>query len=408
MSVTNHDRAILDSVEQYLVAGISLKHWWEDRGSRGEYEERFDLERTLNRAANSYGFFGRAVVQDQAVPIMGNVQDMLYDRRKAPAAMAEQDTDWTRQQLREFVLRYFMRVSSFRRPEAAVSDGSTAVANWLDRINWGTTPQVVREGFGFSQQYYKTMDGEVGKFSDTSAIVDMREVGLKYEWIVLKVRIFNFSVPMRPLGDGGPELVFNLDEESYVVVSREFILDREKSAPGILGEYGVGYAFIKNLKPGFLAFGPGEFEMAIQLIQFHISESGDINVHMVFVVNRPEQIANVVLDPIAWSFRVADVLSLGMLSPVLSPISAAISRLPLRFGVFDPVYSYISLMNFVTMGQAREKLLISREQLDKRFLVQHFAQHYETLASALFTWRQMSDWLDASTLPRWVATGRSS
>lgn len=408
MSLTKEDQAVLDVVEQYLAAGLALKRWWDDPGRDRRFDKRFAMERSLNRTANSYGFFGRATVQDMTVPLMGNVQDMLYDRIKAPAQLAYQDTDCTKQQLREFVLRYFMRVSSFRRPEAIVSDGTNTVPPWLERISWCESPEVVREGFGFSQLYYKTKDGTVGKFSDTSAVVDMRDIGRTYEWIVLKVRIFNFSVPTRPFGESGPEMVFNLNEESYVVVSSDFIVDRERPAAGILGDYGIGYAFIKSPKQGFLAFGPGEFAMAIQLIQFRISESGDINVHMVFVVNRPDQVANIVIDPLSWVLRWADLMSLGLASPVLNPLRNALSKLPLRFGSFDPVYSYIGLMNFLTMGQAEEKLCISRDQLHKRFLAQHFMQHYETLAGALFTWRQMSNWLDPSTLPRWVITGRSS
>jgi len=407
-ALTREDRAILETVEQYLAAGLALKNWWKDAGLRGQKERTFTLERSFNRATSSYGFFSQAQVQDRTVAIMGNVQDMLFDRAKIPSHLARQDTEWTRQQLREFVLRYFMRVSSFRAPETAVDDDGSAVSSWLSRISWCPTPDVVREGFGFSQLYYKTVAGEVGKFSDTSAIIDMREIGDKYEWIVLKVRIFNFSVPARPFGASGPELLFNLDEESYLVVSRDFILDRDRPAPGTLAEYGVGYAFIKSPKPEFLAFGPGEFAMAIELIEFQLAESGDIQVHMVFVVNRPEAIANLTLDPVGWTLRLANFLSLGIASPLLNPLRTAVSRLPLRLGTFDPVYSYIGLMKLLTDGLSEEKLCISKEQLDKRFLLQHFLQHYQTLAGALFTWRQIPDWLDSAALPRWVVTGRSS
>jgi hypothetical protein len=408
MSLTGEDRSILNIVEQYLQAGRALKSWWNNAELEGKQEQEFELERSLNRATRSRGFFGHALVQEQTVAIMGSVQDMLFDRVKIPADLARKDTEWTRQQLREFVLRYFMRVSSFRAPEAAVCDDEPAVSSWLSGISWCAAPEIVREGFGFSQLYYKTVGGEVGKFSDTSAIVDMREIGDKYEWIVLKVRIFNFSVPTRPFGAAGPELVFNLDEESYLVVSRDFILDQDRPAPDVLGAYGVGYAFIKSPKPGFLVFGPGEFAMAIELIEFRIAESGDISVHVVFVVNRPEAITNMPVDPVDWSFRLADRLSLGMATPLLNPLRAVMLRLRLRLGTFDPVYSYIGLMNLLTDGQSEEKLCISREQLDKRFLLQHFVQHYETMAGALFTWRQISDWLDSSALPRWVVTGRSS
>ena len=406
--LTKEDQSILNTVDQYLAGGRALKRWWKDAEKRGSFDQRFELERTLNRPSNSYGFFSHATVEGVDVPIMGNVQDMLLDRPKAPAQMEHEEIEWTRAQLREFVLRYFMRVSSFHGPEAVVSGNTGTTSAWLKRLSWCDTPQDDREGFGFSQLYYKTTAGEIGKFLDTSAIVDMREIGGKYEWIVLKVRIFNFSVPTRPFGETGPEVLLNLDEESYVVVSSDFILDQERPAPGILGEYGIGYAFIKSQKPGFLAFGPGEFAMAMQLIQFQITESGDINVHMPFVVNRPTKVANLPIDPVDWALRLADLLSLGLAAPVLNPVRAALSRLPLRLGTVDPVYSYIDLLNFLTNGQSRKSLCISKEQLSKKFLVQHFLQHYGTLSGALFTWRQIPDWLDSSKLPQWVVTGRSS
>jgi hypothetical protein len=175
-----------------------------------------------------------------------------------------------------------------------------------------------------------------------------------------------------------------------------------------MAEYGIGYAFIKSPKPEFLAFGPGEFAMAIELIEFRVGESGDIYVRTVFVVNRPEAIASLTLDPVNWAIRLLDFWSFGISSPVLHRLRIALSHLPLRLGTVDPVYSYIRLMNLLTDGQAQEKLCISRDQLDKRFLLQHFVQHYETLAGALFTWRQIPDWLDTPALPRWVVTGRSS
>lgn len=408
VALTDEDRVILDTVEHYLADGLALHRWWQDAGTLGRHEQRFELQRSFNRASSSYGFFDHAVVQDREEPIMGNVQDMMFDRTKAPAQVAREDVEWSRCQLREFVLRYFMRVSSFRQPEAAVSDTENAPSSWLGRISWCSSPEVVREGFGFAQLYYKTPAGEVGKFADTSKIVDLREIGDKYEWIVLKVDIFHFSIPTHPLGASAPELIFKLDEASYIVVHRDFVLDRERPRPGVLGEYGIGYAFIRNPKQGFLAFGPGQFSMAMQLIQFRITESGEIDVHMVFAVNRPDKVANLPIEPVNWCLRLAEVLSLGMASPLLNPLRSAASHLPLRLGSFDPVNSYIQAMSLLTNSQSEEKLCISREQLDKRFLLQHFMQHYETLAGALFTWRQIPDWLNSPALPRWVVTGRSS
>ena len=136
------------------------------------------------------------------MPIMGNVQEMFYDQPRVPAEIRQPATEWLRLQLREFVLHYFMRVSSFRQPDAFVDCEHPAPEGLLGRLSWCTREETRRTGFGFSQLYYKLRDtGEVGKFvgDEQSAIVDLRQIGTKYEWIVAKVRIFDFSFKFKTL-----------------------------------------------------------------------------------------------------------------------------------------------------------------------------------------------------------------
>jgi hypothetical protein len=408
--LTAEDRQFLAHVQRYLTDGLALKKWWEQADAANQYEQRFELARTANRPGISYGFFGHAPMAAGLLPVMGNLQQMLYDRPKFNTKIADEPVEWVQQQIREFVLHYFMRVSSFRQAEAYVETDRLASSSWLERVSACTKARVVQEGFGFSQLYYKLAStGEVGKFNEDeqSAIVDLREVGAKYEWLVLKVRIFDFSVKLRPFGESGPELVFGLDEESYLILNREFVLDQVRPAPGVLGRYGLGYAFIKSPSKGLLAYGPGEFDAAFEIIQFDILDSGEIQVRMVFVVNRPERIVNVALAPVDWSLRLADVLTLGVSSRLLAPVKNVLDRFPLRLGDFDPVYASIHLLNTLTGDQAAQQLCISKEQLDKVFLLQHFMQHYETIAGSLMTWRQVADWLDSDSLPDWVVKGRS-
>jgi hypothetical protein len=403
---TLEDEAILSSVEEYLADALALKRWWEDAEINHGFQEKFDLERTLNRPASSYGFFGEAPVAGKTMRVMGNVQDMVYDQPKVPAQAVSNGAHWMQQQLREFVLHYFMRVSSFRKPEAFVPDLRPKEDLWLSNLSWCPEPRIAREGFGFTQIYYKTITGEIGRFDTPFAIVDMRDIGTKYAWIVLKVKIFDFSFKLRPFGESGPELVFSLDEESYLVVNEAFILNEEHPEPGVLGRYGIGYGFIKNPAHGLLTYGPGEFDAAFELIQFSAHEDGTLDVHMVFVVNRPAEIANININPLRWTVRAVNLLSLGVASPLLDPIENAMSSFSL--GSLDPVATYIFLVNAVTGGYAAEQFCISKTQLDKTFLLQHFMQHYDTVVGSLLTWRQIRNWLDEHELPAWVISGRSS
>jgi hypothetical protein len=362
---------LLARVDDYLERGRILLRWWSERGPSGPFARRFELGRTFNEPDPSFGFFDQVSVNGHLLPIMGNYQSMFYDQPKAPP-VDRGSALWMRDQIREFVLRYFMRVSDFRLPEAYVDESRPAVPALLRPVSWCPQDGAARQGFGFRQLFYKRRDtGEIGAFSaaERFAIVDLRTIGSLYEWIVAQVEIFDFSFSFRPLGPNGPQLVLPLQEASYLVLARDFLVHEDDPGPGTLGRYGLGYAFIRNPEQGFLAYGPGKFDAAVELIQFRVGESGATHVDMTFVANRPERIVNL---------------------PV------------------DPLQAYVGMMSLVTGGAAAESLCISREQLERDFLVKHFIQHYQALAGSLATWRRVGDWLDASALPEWIRTGRSA
>jgi hypothetical protein len=180
-------------------------------------------------------------------------------------------------------------------------------------------------------------------------------------------------------------------------------------APGLDGRFQFGYAMLKpSHDDSVLAYGPGQFDFGFQLFTWNVKDDGSTWVRMPFVVNRPSKILNLSLDPLDWGFRAAEILSLGRAAPWLEPIHAALSRLPCRPDGFDPVFTGIDLLNLLTLGQASRQLCISKEQLEKLFLIFHFDQYYTMITGSLLTWRQISDWLDPAAIPLWVKTGVSS
>jgi hypothetical protein len=398
--LTDQDLAVLARVEQSLSDGLALKRWCEQREATADYAERFELVRTSNPSDTSYGFFDQVTLDDRTLPVMGVVEDLLYDQPKQGPG------ERLRDEFREFVLHYFLRVSDYRLPEVYAGGARHASPHERSSLSWCPRPEARRIGFGYSQHYYKLRDsGLVGKFPEglKYTIVDLREIGEKYEWIVVKVRIFDFNLTLRLPGQA--QLLVPLNEETYLVLSRELISDEDAPAQSVLGRYGFGYAFIKNPTAGALAYGPGQFDAAVKLIDFRMLASGETRVRMMFVVNRPGQILNLSVAPVDWSFRLANALSLGLASGLFSPVRDALEALPLRLDGFDPLSTYISLANLLTGGRAAEELCISREQLERGFLVQHFMQHYQMIVGSLLTWRQIPDWLDKAALPRWVVTG---
>ena len=405
------ERAVLDSVDLYLERGLALRRWWMERQADRNFENRFELAFTFNRPDVSFGFFDQAPVDGKQLPVLGNYQTQFYDQPKSPTtdqAAAGVEID---RQLRQFVLRYFLRVSDFREPQP-FTRGETMPPGFLRPFSMCTGEDVRRQGFGYAQLFYKRRgSGEIGRFpeSERNAIVDLREIGTTFEWIVVKVDIFDFSFSFQPFGPQGPFLTLPLAESSYLVLTREFILNDTRPHPGELGHYGFGYAFIKNPSPSLLGWGPGEFDAAFQTIDFHVYDDGRIRVSAVFVANRPTQIINLPLDPFRLAAGMINTATGGMASPFTAPLSL-FSQMAAGFQPpsIDPVFAGIAAANLFTGGLASRKLCISREQLEKGLILKHFSQHYSTITGSLQTWRQIRNWLDEATLPRWVVTGKSA
>ncbi len=405
-TVDEGDREILAGVERYLQDGLTLKAWYEKASAEGSFAQRFDLARTENRPDQGFGFFDKIEIRGRTRPVMGNYQEMFFDH---PGAMKDLDDsqrlEW-RKQVREFVLHYFMRVSSFSEPTAHISSGYPDPSRYIGGLSWCQPPARQQLGFGFSQLYCKSRDtGAILRFPahERNAILDLREVVKRYEWVVLRVEIFDFELRLEPLGQGGPGAVVNLAQASYLVLAPDFVIDQESPGEGVESRYGFGYAFIRNPKPGLSAYGPGEFDAAFESIEFDVAPTGKITLRMAFASNRPEQVTNVTVNPVQWAYSLANTASLGWVERLLPGAKEALPVFGL--GSFDPVNTYISMANLLTAGQAADGLCISRDHLDKRFLLQHFTQHYQTMVGALMTWRQIPDWLDEKALPRWVVTG---
>jgi len=407
--------AIPALAEEYLARGLVLKRWWERVAPEGRFAERFDLGRTFNEATDSFGFFDTVEVGGEPLPVMGNFQEMFYDRPKSPAGERPEAAEWTRRQLRHFVLRYFMRVSDFREPQGFADTWRPPLSTLLSMLSWCPQEVEALRGFGFRQLWYKERGGagRIRRFRDEEAytIVDLRELGERYEWIVVKVRIFDFKFTVAPFGADGPQVVVPLEEDSYLVLSADFVEQEDHPEPGVLGRYGLGYAFIRDPRRSLLGYGPGQFDAAIETIHFHLFEDGSIRVPMVFVANRPERVATVDLDPLGWGMemggRLADLASFGMARAVIDSMKRLAEALPRPRLSFDPVLGYISGADLVSGGMAADYLCIDRKQLEKEFLVKHYTQHYQTIAGSLATWRRVADWCDEEGLPAWVKQGRA-
>ena len=406
-SLTDDDERRLDEVDKVLTDARDLKRWWDERrDDRKAYRESFELCATHNRPAeSSFGFFDEATVAGKKMQVMGNFQEQFFDSLKFGGEKPpKKAVAWTRKQMQEFVLNYFMRVSDFSAPVSFPDYDDEPLPVFLRPFSLCPDDETDMEGFGFELAYFKKPGEAPGKFAEEGkyAIVDLRRLlGEKktYEWIVVKVNIFDFDLRLAPFGRGYPFGTVPLTEESYLVLSEDFVTDDRAG-----GRYGFGYGFLRDLGDSLLGYGPGRFDAAFQVVDFHVQDDGEVRSQMAFVANRPRKLVDVSVDPVKWGLGMADMMSFGMFSGMLEPLRSVSRRLPQLPGV-DLAQLYIQTANAMSLGAAERRLCISKKQLEKIFLVQHFAQHYNMVAGALVTWRLIPDW--TKDLPAWVESGET-
>jgi hypothetical protein len=401
------DRVVIDDAERALADGLSLRQWWQQKEATNSYAEPFELARIFNRAARVTGFFDVAPLGNSTLPVMGLVQEMLFDQPKQALPVKVRD------ELREFVLHYFMRVSSFRQPEAYVPADQFRKSN-ANRIfqpfSFCPNPIDTQAGFGYTQLYYKLREsGFIGKFPShlQPRISDLRRMNDIYEWIVLRVDIFNFNLSFTPFAGDLFSLSFPLREETYIVISRDFVTNRDDPTPDQLGQYGFGYALLRPApRKTIFAYGPGHFAAGFQLIDFNVDRRGKINVRMVFVSNRPQRVLDLDVNPVSIGFAFADLITFGLTSRFFAPVRDTLERLSPRLLNFDPVTTYITAVNAATGDLAQDELCTSLRTLERDpMLLTHFMEHYEMISGALLTWRHVQSWLNRSDLPEGVKEG---
>lgn len=408
-TLTVDELAVIDDVERALGDGLKLKIWWERKEKTGSYAQPFEPVRSFNKADRVTGFLDSAQLDCKELPVMGLVQEMLFDQPKQAGA------EKVRDEFREFILHYFLRVSSFQEPEASIPKDQHAkgsVGRAFQPFSLCPESLDTRRGFGYVQLYYKLREsGVVGKFARhlQPRIVDLRHIGDVYEWIVLKVNVFNFDYTYTPLARQLFSIVFPLQEETYIAISRDFVVNLDGPTPDLLGRYGLGYALLKPApRKTIFAYGPGYFTAGFQLIDFEVRKDGQTRARLVFVSNRPTQVMSIDLDPVGVSFWFADLMSFGLASRFFGPAKRILQRFSPRIRNFDPVTTYIAIANILTGGMAADQLCASLEALERNpMLITHFREHYQLIVGALMTWRHVQSWLDPAHIPDGVKEGTS-
>jgi len=320
IELTYEDRDLLKAVDLALSNGLALKRWWEEKNPTRAYAKRVELVREFNESQSSFAFFDEVSLDGQTVPIMGTVDEMLYDKEK------DKPTERLRDQFREFILHYFMRVSSYHPPAAIVASGQSRhsdVQSFFQPLSWCPAGGYSLAGFGYSQHYFKLREsGLVGKFRerDWYSVVDLREIGNTFEWIIVKVHIFDISLALKPFGSQSFTIDVPQSEELYLAISPQFVTCQDNPTPEVLGHYGFGYAILKpEENRSIFARSADIFRTGFQLISFELDSKGQSSTQMAMVTNRPRRILDMDLNPVTLGFSLADLMTFGFASRLFSP-----------------------------------------------------------------------------------------
>ena len=405
-ALTEDDLAILENVDAAILQGRDLKQWWERARKTPGALNRFPVSRQLHTTDRNFGFLHDAILRQGILPVAGVTQDQLFDFPKVPAGLERRDPKWVRDQVRELMLRYFMRLTYLavphRSPEVPEQPPPRVLAPFSRCEEGGSKGY----GWGYEQWYYKLREtGEIGKFPDSERYqtVDLREIGRKYDWVVFKVDIFQFDFTIPPVPTG-PALQIPMPQPVYTVCTPDFVVDEENPRPGVLGEYGYGYSVVPN--PNYktlFAAGPSKLANTIETLSLRVMDTGEVRAHMDFITPQPAQILE--FKPVEWSFRLADLFTFGTASTLLAPVKKILEGFEPQV---DPVYTSVRLLNLLTLGVASDDYCISREQLFKLLMVLHFTDVFNMYTMTASHFRMVPDWTAEASLPDWARYGTYS
>jgi hypothetical protein len=400
--LTADDRAILENVPKAIREGQDLKEWWARNRVTRVIPQSFPVASQAHGPDDNYGFVLDANLRQGMLPVAGVVQDQLYDYPKAPPGMKPADPEWVRAQVKEFVLSYFMRLTSALPPPVSAQAPKTEPPELLRPFSQCDAKKAQRYGWGYQQWYYQLAEtGQIGKFPDSRRydIVDLREVGTRYAWVVYLVTIYHFDVTLPPAGVHGPKIVIGTPQPVYTVMTPDFVVNRENPEPGVLGEYGYGYSVVKDptvISP--IAALPSAIDNTIENIRFRVLASGEVRAYMDFITPQPPRI----VDLVKFGFEVADKLFLGVASPLLDSVQRLLQGFVPQF---DPIYTGIRVLNLLTAGIAADDFCITKEQLFKILMVLHYTDVVKMFNLSASLYLIVPDWTDPASIPAWAKHG---
>jgi hypothetical protein len=310
-----HELMMIERTEEAIREGLQLEQWCREQLPRVP-QFPLNLKKVFRVPNSAKGFFGALDLSGSRTSVMGCVQEVDFGPLTAenPSAL-----------LQEFVMGDFLKLAHW-----SYADGHPG-------------------GFTLEQSVYKTVEGEYGRTpAETCAgCPDWRDLGKRFEWVLLTVQIHDFVMDFGPFRK-------RLREAACVAANSGFVHVLENPSDEYALEVSVGYPFVRFAPiPNFFGFGPGKFGTAVKLFSFFLTRSGRLKVRMIF----------------AAAPRCQKVFDFG-------------TRWP------DPIYGGASLLRGLTLGQWNPERF--HDRLDSQMLAQHCRVHQALMDGVEKVW---AEWL---------------
>ncbi len=312
-SFSAHEKFLVQKAEEAIVNGVELKDWYETRFDEGRINlTTIDIGKPFRLKNRVRVFFDTMKMHGTPTSIMGCVQEGEFTRLEGGSK---------RRMLREFVMKEF-----------------------LQRAHW-TSEDGHPGGFGIEQSLCRAADGSYQRIREglRYSLLDLRELGPTFRWILLTVQIHDFVMEFGPIRK-------RFKEAACVVLDSAFTYSIENPTPDCEIEITIGYPFVDFAPiPNVFGFGPGKFGAAIKLYTFLAMRNGDVRTRMAFMA----------------APRCEKVFDFGKNVP-------------------DPVYGGAALASAVTFGLWKTDAF--HRKLDSRMLGQHSRVHQALMDGADKVW----------------------
>ena len=322
-SLSERDQFLIKNADLAALRGRDILNWWKTQETEGVLK-KFQLGFGAPPGIKLACFYSSRIHEGIERSVMGCLWKSTFKKKSATAALADISAAQGSKAFESFIKKQF-----------------------VPRAKW-VNPGEIPGGFGFTALQYKLKTGELGSYAGQpeNRVVDLSEIGSRYEWVVFQADVFDFFADFPQIRRKGRTIFPHFPKmASYVLIHEGFAANVFPSVPGTVAECGFGYSFLPlAVYPSFLGYGPGRFDCAVKQFRFSLLESGDVDVQLSFGV---------------------------------SPRSEKV----LYLRGWDPVYSLVNLLNAITFGALKIKAK-AHDKLDSVFLLQH-AKVYQALMEGM-------------------------